>query len=236
MIKTVRLVAIWVVVGVCAYFAYLAFFGDAPSEGGSAAWGPDGPAVLYNLIWIAVLLPVLIAMRPKLSDVAKGILLWGGLAVLLVAGYAYRADLEQMAAPVLSALVPGYAFQSGTDEIVLTRSEDGHFRANARINGVSADVLVDTGASTVTLTYETAQAVGYDPASLPFRTPVSTANGIAMAAPVRLQSVAIGSVVFDEVEALVAERGRLSSNLLGLSFLSRLESYAVRGDRMTMTQ
>lgn len=236
MIRTVRLVAIWVVAGLCVYFAYLAFFGDSPSDGGSAAWSHEGPALVYNLIWVAVLIPVLIAMRPKLGDVAKGVLLWGGLAVLLVAGYAYRADLEQMAAPVLSALVPGYAFQSGTDEVVLTRSGDGHFRANARINGVSADVLVDTGASTVTLTYETARAAGYDPDSLPFRTPVSTANGIAMAAPVRLDSVAIGPLVFDQVEALVAEQGRLSSNLLGLSFLSRLESYAVRGDRMTMTQ
>ncbi|MEM1044890.1 MAG: TIGR02281 family clan AA aspartic protease [Pseudomonadota bacterium] len=236
MIRTIRLVAIWVVVGLCAYFAYTYFFADSAPDAGRVDWSNDGPALVYNLIWLAVLIPIFFVMRPKLSDVAKGVLLWGGLGVLLVAGYAYRADLEEMAAPVLSALVPGYAFQSGMDEVVLTRSGDGHFRANARINGVSADVLVDTGASTVTLTYETALAAGYDPASLPFRTPVSTANGIAMAAPVRLESVAIGPLVFDEVEALVAERGRLSSNLLGLSFLSRLESYAVRGDRMTMTQ
>ena len=214
---------------------YQYFFAGSPQSFAAVDWNNDGPQLVYYLIWLAVLVPVLFVYRPKLSELAKGVLLWGGLAVLLVAGYAYKDDLNPLAAPVLSALVPGYAFERGDGEIVLTRSEDGHFRANARINGANIQMLVDTGASTVTLTYQTALAAGFDPAARAFTTPVSTANGIALAAPVRID-ISVGSLSYGNVEALIAEKGRLSSNLLGLSFLSRLSRYSVSGDRMTMKQ
>ena len=238
MIQLIKYGAIWLIGGLCVYFAYQFFFGSDVPEAGSTASSFDldgkGPALLFNLIWLSVLIPVFFVYRPKLSDLAKGVLLWGGLTVVLVTGYTFRYDLEPYAAPVLSALVPGYAFEQGNGEIVLSRSEDGHFRANARINGAAAGVLVDTGASTVTLTYETAIAAGYDPSQLTFSIPVSTANGVARASAVRLQNITIGSISFDNVDAMVAEKGRLRSNLLGLTFLSRLSSYSVSGDRMTM--
>jgi len=238
MLNRLKYVAVWLIAGLCLYFGYQFLAGGSGQDTGSATgaidWDNDGPPLIYYLVLLGVLLPALFVYRPRLSDLAKGVLLWGGLAVLLVTGYAYRFELEPYAAPVLSALVPGYAFEGGDGAVVLSRSDDGHFRANARINGAATSVLVDTGASTVTLTYETAIAAGFDPDALSFSVPVSTANGIARASAVRLQNITIGSLSFDNVDAMIAEKGRLRSNLLGLSFLSLLSSYSVSGDRMTM--
>jgi len=230
--------AVWAVAALCVYFLYRYFTGTAdpgtaPRSGGFD-WDNKGPALTYKLIWLSVLLPVFFLYRPKLSELAKGVLLWGGLTVFLVAGYAYRYDLEPYAAPVLSAFVPGYAFNQGTGQTVLSRSGDGHFRVNALVNGIPEDMLVDTGASTVTLTFEAALAAGYHPSALTFSIPVSTANGFAKAAAVRLDTISVGAITFHDVNALIAEQGRLRSSLLGLSFLSRLSSYSVSGDRMTM--
>jgi aspartyl protease family protein len=63
---------------------------------------------------------------------------------------------------------------------------------------------------------------------------VHTANGTTYAASVRLRNLAIGNIVLDEVEALVAKQGALKDNLLGMSFLSRLRSYEFTRDYLTL--
>ena len=63
---------------------------------------------------------------------------------------------------------------------------------------------------------------------------VETANGRTRAAAVTLDRVAVGGITERAVPALITQPGQLRSNLLGMSFLNRLESWEVRGDRLTM--
>jgi aspartyl protease family protein len=63
---------------------------------------------------------------------------------------------------------------------------------------------------------------------------VHTANGTTYAAPVRLRSIAIGPLVLENVEALVAKPGTVNENLLGMSFLTRLRSYEFSKDYLTL--
>jgi aspartyl protease family protein len=63
---------------------------------------------------------------------------------------------------------------------------------------------------------------------------VETANGRTRAAPVTLDRVTIGSITERSVAALIAQPGALRTNLLGMSFLNRLQSWEVRGDRLVM--
>ena len=63
---------------------------------------------------------------------------------------------------------------------------------------------------------------------------IDTANGRTRAAPVRLDRIAIGGLVERSVEALVAQPGQLKTSLLGMSFLNRLQSWEVRGDRLLL--
>jgi aspartyl protease family protein len=63
---------------------------------------------------------------------------------------------------------------------------------------------------------------------------VDTANGRTRAAPVTLDRLAIGNIVERSVPALIAQPGQLKTNLLGMSFLNRLESWEVRGDKLLL--
>src|SRR6476620_2100088 len=73
-----------------------------------------------------------------------------------------------------------------------------------------------------------------DVSKLSFTVPVMTANGRTVAARVRLDSVAIGPLQREHVDALVAEPKALTESLLGMSFLGRLRSYEFSGDFLTL--
>jgi aspartyl protease family protein len=108
----------------------------------------------------------------------------------------------------------------------------GGFSVFAQINGGRVPMVLDTGASAVVLTPEAAKAAGLPLEVLNYSILVETANGRARAAPVTLDRVSIGSITERSVPALIAQPGQLRSNLLGMSFLNRLESWEVRGDRL----
>ncbi len=63
---------------------------------------------------------------------------------------------------------------------------------------------------------------------------VDTANGRARAAPVTLDRLSIGGIIERSVPALIAQPGQLRTSLLGMTFLNRLESWEVRGDKLLM--
>jgi aspartyl protease family protein len=116
----------------------------------------------------------------------------------------------------------------------LKAGQNGHFVTKADINNRSVHVLVDTGASTVALSYEDADRVGLKPGSLKYDVEVSTANGIVKAARVTLREVELGSVRVDNVSGMVLPRGALQGTLLGMSFLSRLRSFSVENGQLIL--
>jgi aspartyl protease family protein len=95
-------------------------------------------------------------------------------------------------------------------------------------------MALDTGASAVVLTQDAAKAAGLPLEVLNYDINVDTANGRTRAASVTLDRVGIGGIVERSVPALIAQPGQLRTNLLGMSFLNRLESWEVRGDRLIM--
>lgn len=120
--------------------------------------------------------------------------------------------------------LPPLSLMSATE---LKSDATGHFRATAEINGQDVDVLIDTGATVVALSYEDADAIGLRPGNLDFNVPVSTANGIARAAAVTLESVEIDGVEVEGVAGLVLPEGALRGTLLGMSYLGRLTGFKV---------
>ena len=85
----------------------------------------------------------------------------------------------------------------------------GHFHARAEINGRPIDVMVDTGASIVALTYEDARRAGVYVRDSDFTHRVSTANGLARVAPVTIDRVSIGDITVRNVPGAVTEPGKL---------------------------
>lgn len=116
----------------------------------------------------------------------------------------------------------------------LQSGPNGHYVTDADINNRSVKVLVDTGASVVALSFEDAERVGLRPNTLKFDVPVSTANGTGFAARVQLREVEIDSVRVQDVDGLVLQKGAMNGTLLGMSFLSRLRSFAVENGTLVL--
>jgi aspartyl protease family protein len=176
---------------------------------------------------------VIMLFRHRLSAALEALVFWGLIGLLLVAGYTYRHDLREVGERVVAELIPGRAAVRGhTAEFA--RSRGGEFRVTVEINGNKVATVLDTGASSVVLTQEAAKAAGLPIEVLNYTVPVDTANGRTRAAAVTLDRLAIGSIVERAVPALVAQPGQLSTTLLGMTFLSRLESWEVRGDKLLL--
>lgn len=134
-------------------------------------------------------------------------------------------DDAAQAAPVLraEAAVHTPAPVAATTAQV-AKGADGHYWAEALVDGKAVRFLVDTGATAVALTADDAKRLGYDPRSLDYRYDVVTAEGKVKAAAVRLASVSIAGARVENVDALILERG-LNTSLLGMSYLGKLQSF-----------
>ena len=126
------------------------------------------------------------------------------------------------------------AYAGAREEIPRHRS--GHYYTQATIDGRDIPVLVDTGATSIVLSYEDAQRIGLSPARLSFDVRVQTANGESRAAQVLLDRVSIGSISLRDVKALVAPERAMGVTLLGMSFLGRLGSFAVEDQKLVLRQ
>jgi aspartyl protease family protein len=176
---------------------------------------------------------VLIMFRERVAHALTAAILWVLLALVLVVGYSYRFELRNVAERVIAELVPGHVISHGRS-VEVARTANGDFDVSAQINGAPVAMVLDTGASSVVLTREDAKAAGLPLEVLTYTANIDTANGRTRAAPVTLDRVAIGGLVERSVEALVAQPGQLRTSLLGMSFLNRLQSWEVRGDRLLL--
>jgi aspartyl protease family protein len=126
----------------------------------------------------------------------------------------------------------GPAPASATQSATLTANSQGHFLIDGQINGGQVRFLVDTGATMVALSSTDASRLGID-----YRKGqpglMGTANGAAVAYRVRLDTVRVGDIVVNNVEASVLEGNQIPFALLGMSFLNRMEMKRV-GDTMVL--
>jgi len=171
--------------------------------------------------------------RQRFSRVLESALIWVILAALLTLGYTYRFELREVADRMLAELIPGYVATKGRT-VEIARGAGGGFSVGAHVNGARVAMVLDTGASAVVLTQEAAKAAGLPLEVLNYSVNVDTANGRARAAPVTLDRLSIGDITERSVPALVAQGGQLRTSLLGMSFLNRLESWEVRGDKLML--
>lgn len=88
----------------------------------------------------------------------------------------------------------------------------------------------------IALTESDAARIGIRPFRSDYTTTVTTANGSAKAAAVRLASIDVGGVVVRDVPALVLPNSALSQNLLGMAFLSRLKRFEYANGRLLLEQ
>lgn len=136
-------------------------------------------------------------------------------------------------APAQVATLPKADAGNGFAGAMLMREADGHFYADAQVNGAAVRFLVDSGASAVVLTRADAQRAGIMASPGEFTAEAQSANGAVKLKPVTIDRIAIGPVAADSVAGAVAETGPPIS-LLGQSFLARVKRVEIEGEAMRL--
>lgn len=172
--------------------------------------------------------------RSSAPKVLRNAGIWAGIFVIALILGSFWEDIGFAGRRVAGNLVPGLAIEEN-GEIWVARRQDGHFYLEADVNGTSVLFLVDTGASEISLTANDARRIGLTLTPAHFVGTMYTANGQVSIAPVRLDSVVVGPIAAYGVDAHV-NSGEMEGSLLGMSFLERLSSYEVRGDRLYLRQ
>ena len=139
------------------------------------------------------------------------------------------------ARPAHTSGIPGGTAAPAANAALLKLEDDGHYWASAEVDGRAVKFMVDTGASTVALTYDDARRIGLDPDQLDYSWRIRTAGGEVRGASVHLSAIRIGRVEVRNVEAMVLRDG-LSQSLLGMTFLRELDSYEFRRGKLILRQ
>ena len=190
--------------------------------------------VLYLLVLLGLVSSGLVTSRRfHLGQAARHAAIWAAVAGVLLVGYSYRQDLRAVGNPVFGELVPAAPMTTHAGAVEIRRGPDGHFHVQGEVNGVAVRFLIDTGASSIVLTQQDAERIGLAPDRLAYTQTFHTANGTVSGAPVRLDRIAVGSIVYRDVRASV-NGGEMSGSLLGMSFLERLRAFGVEGDVLTL--
>lgn len=182
--------------------------------------------IYFGLLLLAFSGMLIAALRRAPGRTLQGLLIWALLFVALIAAHGLWPDLRRALLPRTALSVP-----SG---IELRAADDGHFYADATINGTSLTLLIDTGASDIVLTPADARRIGLDPSALDYAGLASTANGTVATAPVRLASLTLGPWRDVDVPASV-NSGALDQSLLGMSYLGRYR-ITIDGSRMILSR
>lgn len=185
--------------------------GDRTESGGKAIAWACRQAVVWGVIAVAILIGIG-RFGPQATPVAPPI------APLAVAPLAVPPLARNPAVP---------------NTMVYPAGSNGHVQVDADVDGAVVHFVVDTGATMVTLTPRDAEAAGIGLATLSYSMAMDTANGRVRAAPVTLRGVRLGQLTIDDVQGVVVPN--LSISLLGMSFLSRLDRWEMRGGALTIS-
>jgi aspartyl protease family protein len=191
--------------------------------------------ILLAVLTVALLVLVLQQNETALAELSRfdGASVETKIMAAALVGLIALMLFREVADRVLAELIPGRPVTRGRT-VEIARTSSGGFSVAAHVNGARVPMVLDTGASAVVLTQEAAKAAGLPLEVLNYSVSVDTANGRTRAAPVTLDRLSIGDITERSVPALVAQGGQLRTSLLGMTFLNRLESWEVRGDKLMM--
>lgn len=118
-------------------------------------------------------------------------------------------------------------------ELRVKMAPDGHFWVVASVNGVKARMLIDSGATVTAISQQTAQEASVETGTGIAPVMLRTANGFAPARTGSIQELTVGNIVARNLRIVTAP-GLGGLDVLGMNFLSRLDSWRVEGQTLIL--
>lgn len=190
--------------------------------------GDQAPNTLYLALLLMLVASSLIGMRLPLAKVAKMALAWVAIFGAAFIIFSFRSEFYSLGSR-LKAEAVGTPIQSG-EELRIPMGEDGHFWVEAAVNGHEAPFLVDSGATVTTISRETASQAGVEPDMRVAM--VETANGAVRMKVGSADRFEVGSIARSDFTVHITDRDH--SNVLGMNFLSKLDSWRVEGNYLVL--
>jgi aspartyl protease family protein len=186
------------------------------------------PYVIYYVMALALVLSSLLARKLPLGKAMKMAAAWVAVFAGFFVIFAFRSDFlafgQRLKAEALgSAIVDG-------QEVRIPISDDGHFWAEAKVNGQTGRFLIDSGASVTTISRDMARSAGIPDGGQ--QIVVQTANGPAPAVQAYADRLQVQSISRSEFPVDINDRDQ--TNVLGMNFLSSLSGWRVEGNYLVL--
>lgn len=229
--KNIWFILTTIIMLLCVFLGYTHYFDNNYYS------ADDFASLSYFGIVSAALCSCLLCSRIKLTHHLRNFLIWTCFILILMVLYNARYEFQDLGYKLTAGLIPASPVTSYNENgmsVHLERMASGHFETRALVNGQTIQFMVDTGASSIVLSYEDAQKIGINVRDLRFNIDVNTANGETTSAASSVQSIKIGAIERDHIPVLISQPRAMRGSLLGMNFLDRLSGYSVRGDRMIL--
>jgi aspartyl protease family protein len=173
----------------------------------------------------------LVARRMPIGQTLKMLLLWVAIFGAFFVLFLFRDEGRALLARAKADMGVQFAQVSGST-LRIQKSDDGHFHVRAQVNGNPVEFLIDSGATTTTLSRTAATRVGVQPSG-GFPVLIETANGTTQADRAEIADLRVGTIRQNDAKVLIGD-GLGDTNLLGMSFLSSLKSWRVEGSTLIL--
>lgn len=194
--------------------------------------GDQTAQLLAAILMLVLVGSSLLSRRLPLGAVARMSAGWLLIFGAVLVGYSYRTELNAVAQRVIGDL-RGESGQTVGDTLRIPMSEDGHFWVRAQVNSFEQRFLVDSGATTTALSVATAKAAGVEVDAGGFPVVLNTANGAVEARRAVVERLQVGPIRSTALGVVVAPSFG-DTNVLGMNFLSSLESWRVEGNVLVL--
>lgn len=175
----------------------------------------------------------LFSRRIGLGEIVRSVLSWVAIFAIFIVMFSYQHEIVGVWNKVTGEITGANDQQIVGNTLQIRQSPDGHYWADAEVNGMPVRFLIDSGATTTAMTLKTAQAANVDINEGGFPTYLNTANGTVEAQRGTIQSLRVGPMVALELPVVVAEAFG-DSNVLGMNFLSEMKSWKVEQGEMIL--
>lgn len=193
----------------------------------------DTASLVYSLLLLVLVGSALISRTLPIRQTIKMALGWVGIFALIFLLVSFRPEMKLIWQRVTGELGLASAPAISGEPMTIRKSEDGHFWVSAEVNCRPMRFMIDSGATFTAISTEAAKAAGIAPSGLGLKTVIETANGTVEADRATIADLRVGSLAMRDHGVLISD-GLGDTNLLGMNFLSELESWRVEGSSMIL--
>jgi len=188
----------------------------------------NGPMAIYYLIVAVAVASSLFAMRLPIGKVLKMAAAWVAIFGVGFIIFSFRSEFTSVGQR-LRAEATGASITDG-QTVRIPMADDGHFWVDATVNGRPLRFMVDSGATVTTVSVDSAKAVGMPVGTE--RTAISTANGTTQVIKGYADKLEVGTIQRTDFPIDINEHD--DTDLLGMNFLSSLNSWKVEGNYLVL--